>query len=125
MVRSIMGLQEVRSQLLSLERRAVIAADGALEMAAGEIVSRAQSYAPERTGELRRSIEKRSISRRRKAVVVGAWYAPFVEFGRRGMSPRPFLRPAIDALGRRVMDRVAAKIHVDLQSMRLNRTISV
>ncbi len=110
MVRPIAGLMEVRNSLLSIERQAVIAADAALDVRRRHAGRSAQSYPPSETGELKRSIVKRSLIRRRKAVIVGAWYGPFVEYGRRGMAPRPFLRPAIDAVGQRVMDRVSAKI---------------
>lgn len=70
-----------------------------------EIVARAQQLAPVRTGRLKSSIayvvaHGEGRGRSMLSIQVGAPYGIFVEFGTRYMSPRPYIRPALLAVGR-------------------------
>lgn len=68
---------------------------GALVIEAG-----AKEKAPVRTGNLRRSIHSAIVesSATHAAAMVGTdvEYAPYLEYGTRRMSARPYLRPALD-----------------------------
>ena len=65
-----------------------------------EVVSRAQGFAPKRTGRLASSISYDWNEANYQLVfVVEAPYGMFVEFGTRYMSPHPYLRPALDVVG--------------------------
>lgn len=75
-----------------------------VQIAARNIETRAKRDSPYKTGATRNSIEAREA----KELGMGkmAWrigptthYAPFLEFGTRYMSARPFLIPAIEAEG--------------------------
>jgi HK97 gp10 family phage protein len=73
---------------------------GAALAGAQVVEARAKELAPVRTGNLRRSIhsELASVSTESALAKVGTnvEYAPYVEYGTRRMSPRPYLRPAFD-----------------------------
>jgi len=76
----------------------------ALTEATIEAYVTAKSTVPVRTGLLRSSIHMEKISPFEHKVVAGSevkakgkpYYAPFVEFGTRKMSPRPYMRPAAE-----------------------------
>jgi HK97 gp10 family phage protein len=75
----------------------------AVAKAAQTVERRAKQNAPVRTGTLRRSITK-AIGRDAISPVAkigtNVHYARFVEFGTSRMSPRPFLRRALEGLRR-------------------------
>jgi len=64
----------------------------------------ARQAVPVRTGRLRDSISLEKLGRFKFRVVAGyptkekgkPYYAPFIEFGTRRMTPRPFMKPAVD-----------------------------
>jgi HK97 gp10 family phage protein len=65
-----------------------------------DVVTRAQGFAPKRTGQLATSIHYDWNDANYQLVfVVDAPYGMFVEFGTRFMSPHPYMRPALDAVG--------------------------
>lgn len=74
--------------------------------AAGEaIVARAQQLAPVATGALRNSINyvvmyNEGGGRHELVIQVGMPYGVYQEFGTRFMSPHPYIRPAINRVGR-------------------------
>jgi bacteriophage protein of unknown function (DUF646) len=69
-----------------------------LAKGAGDIAAQAAVIAPIRTGHLRASIKPRRVSSDEYAVTAGAAYAGFVEYGTVHMRPRPYMRPATDAV---------------------------
>lgn len=73
--------------------------DDRLNRAGARFVQRAQALSPVRTGALRAGVYYRVQDR---TLVVGDTqsYSLFVEFGTRHMAPRPFIRPALNDLGR-------------------------
>lgn len=68
------------------------------------IVQRARAYAPARTGRLRESIyyavERTGEARSVLHVGVGVPYGIYQEFGTRNIPPHPFIRPAMNEVGR-------------------------
>lgn len=67
---------------------------------AGEAwLSQSRSLAPVRTGHLRAE-EGYRVEGRTLVLLMGAPYDVFTEFGTRHMSPRPHVRPALNAIGR-------------------------
>lgn len=74
------------------------AARAAVTKVARAIMLTAQEFVPYVTGALHDSIEVNTLSVGKEAeVVVGEYYAGYVEFGTRFMAPEPYLAPAIDA----------------------------
>jgi len=76
-----------------------------LQLAAREAYIEAKTQVPVRTGLLRDSIRIESKTPFEYRVIAGGgrykekgkpYYAPFVEFGTRKMSPRPYMRPAFE-----------------------------
>ena len=101
---TVTGTRELKAKLAHLSDAIK---QGALERAtmAGAMVieNRAKEIVPVRTGNLRRSIhsEIESTTANQAVARVGTnvEYGPYVEFGTRRMSARPFLRPALDEKG--------------------------
>ena len=69
-----------------------------LAKGAGDIAAQAAVIAPIRTGHLRASIKPRRVSSDEYIITAGAAYAGFVEYGTVHMRPRPYMRPATDAV---------------------------
>lgn len=69
--------------------------DEKVRMMALEIEAEAKRLCPVRTGRLRASIHTGKIRDRVYFVGSNVEYAPFVEFGTRKMTARPYLRPAV------------------------------
>jgi len=76
-----------------------------LQLAAREAYIEAKTQVPVRSGLLRSSIRIESSTPFEYRVIAGGgrykekgkpYYAPFVEFGTRKMSPRPYMRPAFE-----------------------------
>lgn len=91
---SIQGLKELVAALNRIANFKV-PMDDAIELFLQKVVSGAQAVVPVRTGRLQRSIMFGGGD--------GVWwvgsrlfYAPFVEFGTRYMSARPFMRPSLN-----------------------------
>ncbi|MFN3621260.1 MAG: HK97-gp10 family putative phage morphogenesis protein [Nitrososphaerales archaeon] len=111
---SIEGLKRVDSSLWNLSKAILFLSDEALNLAAETAVDEGKRLAPVRTGRLRNSI--RILERGRDYAVVGSdvEYAPFVEYGTRRISPRPYLRPAVekavDAVDRFFLNEVDEKV---------------
>lgn len=64
-----------------------------------------------RTGNLGRSIQTESVQRKGEFIgIVGTnvKYGFWLELGTRRMAPRPFLRPALDAMRSRIVQEIAA-----------------
>lgn len=81
------------------------------------IEQRAKELTPVRTGNLRRSIHSQLADSRPESasakVGTNVEYSPYVEYGTRRMSARPYLRPALDekrAEARRVIKEAFAKL---------------
>ncbi len=65
-----------------------------------KVVQKAEQFAPKRTGKLATSISYTyNPTSHEISFNVGAPYGLFVEFGTRYMRPRPYLRPALNAVG--------------------------
>lgn len=62
------------------------------------IQARAQSMAPVKTGTLRRSITTQFPTDLSAVVGPSVHYGIFLEFGTRRMAPRPYMRPAAEAV---------------------------
>lgn len=69
--------------------------DETLQKMVLEIEAEAKKRCPVRTGRLRASIHTGKIRDRVYFVGSNVEYAPFVEFGTRKMTARPYLRPAV------------------------------
>lgn len=84
------------------------AVDGVIESrlarAGNLVVQRARQYAPVRTGALRASIAysvtKDAAGKWRLVISVGMPYGIYQEFGTRNIPPHPFIRPALNEIGR-------------------------
>ena len=108
-----------------LLRKTGKAIDEALEAGAKEAMSTARREVPVLTGELKRSIDDTPVQGKEgdRFVVIeadaentsGEEYAPYVEFGRRGVRAQPFLRPARDA----GFDRVRSEMKKRMKRIRL------
>ena len=72
--------------------------DAVAEAAAKDIVTEAKTLCPVKTGALRESIEYSKVRTLAYEIVVGMYYAPFVELGTVNMAARPFLTPAVDVV---------------------------
>lgn len=84
----------------------------AAKQVAKAMVKEAKERAPKRTGKLADSIDMVATDSQdtmEVEVVVGAEYAPDVEYGTRHMAARPFLTPAADA--------VAPKLEQELEGL--------
>ena len=70
---------------------------GALEIAGNDVISKAKDFAPWDTGDLKKSINMRSIH---GDVLVGTPlnYAIYQEYGTRFQNGKPFMRPALDVV---------------------------
>ena len=68
--------------------------DETLQKMTLEIEAEAKRLCPVRTGRLRASIHNGKIRERAYFVGTNVEYAPFVEFGTRKMTAKPYLRPA-------------------------------
>lgn len=93
-----------RNRIPELRRSLRPRAERILNNAAMQIASIARQLCPVDTGNLRDSIAIETFSGHRpgfgvaKRVVVGEFYAPFVEFGTSRMAAQPFLYPAFAAV---------------------------
>ncbi len=93
------GSEDIRQVLLPVQRKW-----------AGYMVREARRIVPVRTGRLRASIRvgpDREAGRTGAAaatIIADAPYAGFVEFGTVRMSPRPYLRPAVNKYARKYRD---------------------
>lgn len=56
----------------------------------------AKTLAPVRTGFLKSSINRVTLSPGRHLIVVGAHYGAYVEYGTRHMAAQPYFRPAVE-----------------------------
>lgn len=88
-----------------------------LEGCALHVMNRAKIAVPVLTGNLKRSIQYAPKPPAKGYVHVGTnvEYAPPIEFGHRTksgshVSARPFLRPALDSLNQRVVNRIINRI---------------
>jgi len=79
--------------------------DRKMHQAGEAIVARAQALAPVRTGALRNSIAyvvayNEAGGRHTLSIQVGVPYGVYQEFGTRNMAPHPYIRPALNEIGR-------------------------
>lgn len=79
--------------------------DRKMYQAGDAIVQRAQQLAPVRTGALRQSITyvvayNEAGGRHTLSIQVGVPYGIFQEFGTRNIRPHPYIRPALNEIGR-------------------------
>lgn len=102
----------------------------AMRDAAKPILADAKRRAPVLTGQLRKSLKIRSISRNRKKGQVGVvistakgffkgdeFYGAFHEFGTKKMPARPFIRPAFEANKARAVKIVGEAIKLGLEDV--------
>lgn len=97
----IIGLKEANAALRKLPEFAKVQAQQTMDVTAFQVAQQAAARAPVRTGLLKDSIQWRSRPRSLSAVVgvlARAFYWKFLEYGTVKLSPRPFLRPAADAM---------------------------
>lgn len=93
----ISGGPEMVAKLRSIDKAINGAAQQALLTAVMPTVNRAKELAPYRTGTLRRSIASEPGPGKMEVTIgTDVEYAPYLEFGTSRMSPRPYLRPAIE-----------------------------
>lgn len=94
-------VREAIEKNLAILRKKII---DVLTEATSEAYATAKELVPIRTGNLYRSIHIEKVSPFEHKVVAGhpikekgkPYYAPFVEYGTRKMSPRPYMRPAME-----------------------------
>lgn len=79
-----------------------------LSIAALMVERTAKQTCPVRTGTLKRSITHK-VEKRSAAIGSNVEYAPFLELGTSKMSPRPFLRPALEANRNKIEQLFGAK----------------
>lgn len=105
---TIHGIPQVKAAFELRELAVSPAAVRPILSGAGMIIeSAAKARAPVLTGTLRRSIHH-EVSGYEVSVGTDLEYAPYQEYGTRYMSPRPFLRPAIDETRGEVLAFVSA-----------------
>lgn len=105
---TIHGVPEVKAAFRLAEAQVSEASVRPLLSGVGMIIeSNAKGRAPVRTGTLRRSIHH-EVSGYEVSVGTDLEYAPYVEYGTRYMSPRPYLRPAIDETRGEVLSFMSA-----------------
>lgn len=79
------------------------------------VQAQAQAKAPVRTGTLRRSITTQIQQAGQRATVgPSVEYGIYVEFGARGRAPRPYMRPAAEA----VLPQFVASVRAALAAIR-------
>lgn len=101
----LVGLPKVLARVAAIDKAVDIGADKVTHEAAVEIVKRARSRAPVRTGHLRGSIKATRTGDNEAVVSTDVRYAPYQEFGTsRGVEAHEFLRTAIDDSRRSVFD---------------------
>lgn len=98
---SLVGFNSLMGKLKTLDSKL----DEKVQQIALEIERDAKYLCPVRTGRLRGSIHTGSLGKASYYVGTNVEYAPFVEFGTRKMTARPYLRPA----AKKVVMRVKAK----------------
>lgn len=93
-----------RNRIPELRRSLRPRAEAIINARALQIASIARQLCPVDTGALRDSIAIETYAGHRpgfgtaKRIVVGQFYAPFVEFGTSRMAAQPFLMPAFEAV---------------------------
>lgn len=93
----ISGGPEMKAKLRAMESAVKGGTQQALLTAVMPTVNRAKELAPYRTGTLRRSIGSEPGPGKFEVTIgTDVEYAPYLEFGTSRMSPRPYLRPAIE-----------------------------
>ena len=87
---------------------------GAQELSDGadRIVALARQIVPVKTGRLQQSIDVKELKPSELTVTVGASapYAGFVEYGTSRMAERPYMRPAIDAVGPEIVENMKRRL---------------
>jgi len=106
----VTGARELNRKLRQIEQNALSVGRLELRQVAKRIAARAKQLAPVETGELRDSIQVHTVDEDDIEVIAASYYAPWVEYGTEKMAPRPFMRPAIDDVGRSAVDGVARRI---------------
>jgi HK97 gp10 family phage protein len=108
---TIKGLPQLSSQFKRLQKLNTVSAS----VAGAEIIKEAsQDNAPVDTGFLRDSHEVVETPNGAE-VVVNAPYAPAVEYGTSNMAAQPFLRPAIDTQGKKVVEAMAQDVQSQIK----------
>lgn len=97
----IVGVDNLRRELGRLPGAIRNVSRKAMQLAVGLIHRHAATIVPVRTGRLKNSLFWDADYERQGNTIVGAVgtnveYAPYVEFGTRRMSARPYLRPAVE-----------------------------
>lgn len=107
----IIGEKALVSRLQKMmNKKALISA---VNVSGNELQSYAQTYAPVKTGNLRRSITTRLNTQGKdiQAIITShAGYSGYLEWGTRRMSARPFMRPALNDEKDKFHARVRAAI---------------
>lgn len=96
----------LKSRLTEVEAKLPAEVSAATKRGAEAIAATAAAQAPERTGDLKRSIKARDGDK--GYGIYAAWYWFYAEFGTSGPgehheSPRPYMIPAVEA-GREALD---------------------
>jgi len=108
MTATVLGVSQLLARFARTETLGKVATVAGQAATAREVQDSAQAKVPVDTGALQASIQ--ALPDR---VIVGATYAPFVEFGTSNMAAQPYLRPAADeATGREAeaeMERIVSQ----------------
>ena len=107
---NVYGLDEMLSKLHKLpDRVQKNVVTGAIRAGASSIAKEMKHKVPVKNGTLKKSIGVVKRRQKDKSIVMftvaprvkkGGWYAHFVEFGTKKMSPEPFIRPAYEEKGK-------------------------
>ena len=93
-------IAKAQKELAEMDKRIGASLPQAAQAGALVLEEEAKRRAPRRTGKLQDSIKNRKGKRKKGSaehvVYTDLFYAPFVEYGTRKMSKRPFMRPAAD-----------------------------
>lgn len=108
----VTGLEEAMRKMGNLKAKLHDEVTQAVKEVADMVVDEAKTYAPIRTGVLKRSIQIKEVDNFNSAVTIeaAAPYAGFVEYGTSKQPPQPFMRPpldhAVDELPRRILAKM-------------------
>jgi len=106
----IKGMKELRVNVGKLTKEIQEVLPTALKAGALLIQNDGKKRATFRTGTLRRSIHTEDVSNTEVRVGTDVEYAPYLEYGTKKMTARPYLRPAMDENREKVIDKVKAVI---------------
>jgi HK97 gp10 family phage protein len=113
----VRGIEELKLKLKKLGKEVNKEMRPALEEAAKIVKEDAKNKAPVRTGVLKKSITVEMVSDQEARIGPGkeGWYGPFIEFGKVGYAPQPFLRPAFDENRQEILNKIKKNLKMAVQ----------